>query len=152
MCFFYSMSSKSWTSEMPPAESGELLNRKLSFCLSWSTLILSPTRSRGREGTVCCTLSWASAKEVICTESSKNGRGSFCLRVRWWNGLFRSPWLCRYCPDSQHSTCSKVTGGWQVNFRKMLPQMLTWKKNVFKKKIHSWSRPSPSCCSISVSE
>lgn len=122
------MSSKSWTSETPLAESGALLNRKLSSCLSWSTLTLSPTRSHGREGTVCCTSSWASAKEVICTESSKNRRGGFCLRVRWWSGLFRSPWLCRYCPDSQHSICSKVTGGGQVDFRKMLHEK---KKSIY---------------------
>lgn len=116
MCFFCSMSSKSWTSKMPPAESGELLNRKLSSCLSWSTLILSPTRSRGREGTVCCTSSWDSVKEVICTESSKSRKGDFCLRVRWLSGLFRSPWLCRYCQDSEHPTCSTVTGAWLMGF------------------------------------
>lgn len=81
-CFLCSMLSKNWTSEMPPAESGELLNRKPSCCLSWSTPILSPTRSHGREGTVCYTSSWASVKEVICTESLRSRKGSFCLRVR----------------------------------------------------------------------
>lgn len=130
VCFLCSMSSKSWTSETPPAESGGLLNRKLSSCLSWSTLILSPTRSPGREGTVCCTSSWASAKEAICTESSKSNRGGFCLRVGWWSGLFRSPWLCRYCRDLRHPTRFKVTG-WQVECRKMLSQMLTSTKCIF---------------------
>lgn len=136
------MSSKSWTSEMPPAESGELLNRKLSSCLSWSTLILSPTRSRGREATVCYTSSWASVKEVICTESSKNRRGSFCLRVRWWNGLFRSLWLCRYCPDTAFHLFQVM--GMAGGFLEMLPQMFTWRK------IHLWSGPNPSRYSMRV--
>lgn len=130
MCFLCSMLSKSLTSEMPPAESGELLNRKLSSCLSWSTPTLSPTRSRGRVGTVCCTSSWASVKEVICTESSKSRKGGFCLRARWWSGLFRLPWLCRYCWDSGHSTCSKVTEGWLAHFREMIPQIYSWKRKI----------------------
>lgn len=117
---------------MPPAESGELLNRKPSYYLSWSTPILSPTRSRGREGTVGYTSSWASAKEVICTESSRSRKGSFCLRVKWWSGLFRSLWLCRYCSDSQtHSIplAPREEGGWQAYFRKKFPQVHA--KNVF---------------------
>ncbi|XP_012575722.1 PREDICTED: serine/threonine-protein kinase Nek4 isoform X2 [Condylura cristata] len=44
---------------------------------------------------VCCTLSWASVKEVICTESSRSRKGGFFLSVGWWSGLFRSQWLCR---------------------------------------------------------
>lgn len=110
MYFFCSMLLKNWIFEMFLVESGELLNRKFSFCFSWSILILLFIRSFGREGMVCCISLWVFAKEVICIESLRSRRGSFCLRVRWWSGLFRLLWFCRYCLDLSYFFCFKMTG------------------------------------------